>query len=211
MSNLKSTNEFLTDENNKLYDQKKELEIKIETQKEEIQKLDDARAKSKLKIDHVVAFCTLLDQADSPLLEHNNRITDFAAILISYLKGESNELSFKNQKPAACDTPISRKDSDQFEDGSSPFRSLRSEIGNPEDAKLIYRDIEELKDTMKQMLQSLNKLNKKPATSSNKAPPRQAETSNYKELSESTVQNKVSAFSLAEERGRSKCFAFIVC
>lgn len=210
MNNLKATNEFLAQENSRISSQKIELEAKIASQQEIIQKLDESNTKNKQKIDYVITFCNLLDQTDSFMFDHNGKLNELPSMLVAYLKGEVSELSFKSQKSCMVNdnSGILSTNSDYFDEKVSECRSLRSELGNVEETTVISRDIEELKDTMKQMLQSLNKMNKVPASSSDRDSLRHIEANTQGQTFKPLGNNSTAANSPVKRHVRSKSKQF---
>lgn len=133
--------------------------MKIESDKEDFVRLREINSKHKLKVDYLSTICSLLDQS---VLDHNGKLAELPGMMVAYLRGEINEINFSNSrdlKSVMTDSPdVSyRKNT---EDDNAQMKQIIFDSWTIEDTGTISKDMKEFKDTLKQILQAVEKLNK---------------------------------------------------
>ena len=174
VDNLKSTNELLSRDNNRLHMSNTELEQLISTLKKKQENFEDLRTKEKEKLESISAFCTLLQNRSLSGGEITQKLIEFPSIIIDYLNGKSKELTFKalvtddntSVKESESDKVRRRKLSSQCLEPSPQLSFISQNMdmleGEPrsEDIKFIHKDMEDLKNTVTTMLQSISQWGK---------------------------------------------------
>jgi len=79
---------------NKLKQENKELEAKIEKLRSNADKASQSRILEKTKIDSVITFCELMDNCVFPKSELVEKLSELPLMISSYLKGETETIAF---------------------------------------------------------------------------------------------------------------------
>eukprot|EP01016_Furgasonia_blochmanni_P055460 TRINITY_DN9287_c0_g1_i4.p1 TRINITY_DN9287_c0_g1~~TRINITY_DN9287_c0_g1_i4.p1 ORF type:complete len:367 (+),score=53.07 TRINITY_DN9287_c0_g1_i4:717-1817(+) len=87
---------MMTLTNEKLSLEIKEWETKYANTKYEHERLEDLRYKDKLKIDAVVTFCKFIESCNFSAPEFTNKLIEFPSVIVSFLSGQRDQLSFFN-------------------------------------------------------------------------------------------------------------------